>query len=207
MNFFKKKAGTALVLLAGLLAGGTVTATPVTMDFEGLNDLTSVNSYYDGGCTSGGSLFGKCGGPDYGVVWKNATVGENLGGNRYAGLALTTNATMKVALGFTGGLSFNYYNLADFVFKYAVSVYVGQGQLLAQADLDPHSPWASFELTFNGLAKSVVFNGSPFFITGFDNVTLGVNAPTAVPEPAAIGVFSLGLLMMGAFVGLRRRYN
>ena len=205
MNFFKKKAGTALVLLAGLLAGGAVTATPVTMDFNGLNALTSVDNYYDGGCTSGGFFFAKCGGPDYGVVWKNATVGDD-----FAGLALKNKAPMNVTFGFTDGLSFNYYNLTNRFFDGDVRVYTGKngtGQLLAQADLAASDPWDFLELTFSGLAKSVVFNGSPLFSTGFDNVTLGVTTPTPVPEPAALGVFGLGLLMMGAFVGLRRRYN
>jgi hypothetical protein len=204
MNFFKKKAGTALVLLAGLLAGGSVTAAPITMDFEGLTALTKVNSYYDGGCTSGGILFRKCGGPDYGVVWDNATVGDD-----FAGLLVKNKATMTIADGFTGGLSFNFYNL-NLLHNASVTVFSGengQGNKLAQADLNPALPWDFLDLTFNGLAKSVVFGGTKGFVFGFDNVTLGLNAPTPVPEPAAIGVFGLGLLMMGAFVGLRRRYN
>jgi len=206
MNFFKKKAGTALVLLAGLLAGGSVTAAPITMDFNGLVNCTSVKQYYNGGCTSK-NLFGhrSCGGPDYGVIWKGATVGDD-----YAGLALDTEATMSIAAGFTGGLSFDYYNLTNVFIDGRVSVYGnpnGNGPLLAQVDLAHHSSWTSFELTFDGLARSVVFQGTPFFLTGFDNLTLGLNAATPVPEPAAIGVFGLGLLMMGAFVGLRRRYN
>jgi len=206
MNFFKKKAGTALVLLAGLLAGGSVMATPITMDFNGLVNGTSVKQYYNGGCTSK-NLVGQrsCGGPDYGVIWKDATVLDD-----YAGLALSDHAVMSIAAGFTGGLSFDYYNLTNVLFDGRVSVYSnpnGNGTLLAQVDLAHRSSWTSFDMTFDGLARSVVFEGTPLFATGFDNLTLGLNAPTPVPEPAAIGVFGLGLLMMGAFVGLRRRYN
>jgi hypothetical protein len=30
---------------------------------------------------------------------------------------------------------------------------------------------------------------------------------TSVPEPAALGIFGLGVLLIGVFVGLRRRQN
>ncbi|MGH8145878.1 MAG: PEP-CTERM sorting domain-containing protein [Rhodanobacteraceae bacterium] len=42
--------------------------------------------------------------------------------------------------------------------------------------------------------------------TGADqSFTLDIVSPTAVPEPAALGVFGFGVLLVGAFVGLRRR--
>jgi hypothetical protein len=154
-------------------------------------------------CT-GGARDRDCGGPDYGVVWKGATVGDD-----FAGLALTDSATMNIATGFDGGLSFDYYNLSNFLFAGSVNVYSGtngHGDLLASAGLGATPDWDFINLFFSGTAKSVVLNGSPFFLAGFDNVTLGLTAPVhPVAEPATLGVFGFGLLLMGAFVGLRRR--
>lgn len=205
MNLLKKRIWIALVLVAGLLAGGVATATPITMNFDGLKTGTSVQQYYNGGCTSW--LFGKsCNGPENGVVWKGATVGDG-----FAGFLLSDSATMNIAAGFDGGLSFNYYNVSNSLFSGSVSVYSrqnGKGIELASLNLDATRDWKFFELAFSGIAKSVTFNGSPLLLTGFDNVTLGLSAPTTpVPEPAALGVFGLGLLLMGAFAGVRRRYN
>jgi hypothetical protein len=117
---------------------------------------------------------------------------------------------MNIAAGFDGGLSFDFYNLSNAFFSGSVTVYSGKngrGMQLAYADLGATDGWDFLGLTFSGLAKSVIFNGSPVFFTGFDNVTLGVNAPNPVPEPAALGVFGLGVLLLGLFAGLRRRYN
>lgn len=215
MNVFKKRIGIAWVMVAGLLAGGVASAAPIAMDFDGLTPGTSVHNYYNGGCSR--TLFGtraNCSGPDYGVVWKGATVGSSAGApspSGFAGLLLNDQATMNIAVGFDGGLSFDYYNLSNFLFSGSVSVYSGlngRGAQLSYADLGTTNGWDFFDLTFSGLARSVIFSGSPFYLTGFDNVTLGVNAPThPVPEPAALGVFGLGVLLLGLFAGLRRRYN
>ena len=214
MNLFKKGMGTALVLVAGLLAGGVATATPITMDFDGLTPATSVHTYYDGGCTAISIFSVDCGGPDYGVVWKDATVGTSPDAPAPAAFAapfLTGQATMNVVAGFEGGLSLSYYNLSNLVIVGGVSVYSGLdggGTLLAYADLGETSDWDFFSLAFAGTAQSAVFQGFPVFLSGFDDVTLNVNAPTnPVPEPATLGVFGLGLLLMGLFAGLRRRHN
>lgn len=47
-----------------------------------------------------------------------------------------------------------------------------------------------------------VSNESTPYTNGLVTISL---APTAVPEPAALGMFGGGLLLLGAFVGLRRR--
>lgn len=213
MNVFKKRIGTALVLVAGL-AGGVASAAPITMNFDGLTPGASVHKYYNGGCSTLIGFNMNCGGPDYGVVWKGATVGDSASApspSGFAGLLLNDQATMNIAVGFDGGLSFDYYNLSNFLFSGSVSVYSGlngHGAQLSYADLGTTNGWDFFDLTFSGLARSVIFSGSPFYLTGFDNVTLGVNAPThPVPEPAALGVFGLGVLLLGLFAGLRRRYN
>ena len=211
MNLLGKTAAGLLLLVAGTLSG-VATATPITMDFDGLTPGTSVNRYYDGGCTKGIFFPVDCHGSDYGVVWKGATVGGSGGahsGSGFTGLALDDNATMNVAAGFDGGLSFYYYNTSNRWFTGAVSVYSGKngnGTLLSSLVLDPTNGWDFFDLTFSGVAKSVIFQGSPLFFTGFDDVTLGVSAPVnAVPEPGALGLFGLGVLLMGLFGSRRRR--
>ncbi len=47
----------------------------------------------------------------------------------------------------------------------------------------------------------IVLDGNLYVCTG----TGPCVKPTAVPEPAALGMFGLGLLLIGTFVGLRRR--
>lgn len=44
--------------------------------------------------------------------------------------------------------------------------------------------------------------------TGADqSFTLDIGSVASVPEPAALGMFGLGVLLLGAFVGLRRRLS
>lgn len=214
MNLLKKKIGSALVLVAGLMAGGVASATPITMNFDGLTSGSSVHRYYDGGCARAFVFQKNCHGADYGVVWKGAMIGSSTDApsrSGFAGLLLRDSATMNIASGFEGGLSFYYYNTSNLFFPGGVSVYSGlngHGTRLSSASLDRTGRWSLFDLTFSGIAQSVIFNGSPFFLTGFDDVTLGVNAAaTPVPEPSATGLFGLGVLLMGLFAGLRRRFN
>lgn len=208
MNLLRKQIGSVLVLVVGMLACGVASAAPITMDFDGLTLGASVHNYYDGGCTR--LLVPRdCGGPDYGVRWDGARIGDSSDApspSGFAGLVFDDSATMNVAAGFDGGLSFYFYNL-KFPFPGSVSVYSGEnghGTQLTHADLGLTFDWDFFDLSFSGTAKSVIFSGAGFYLTGFDNVTLGTSA-TSVPEPAALGVFGLGLLLMGLFAGLRRR--
>lgn len=200
MNSMKQRVAIALVLVVGILFGGIASATPITMDFDGLTRLASVDNYYDGGSTKFLGLYPKDGpGPDYGVTWQGATVATD-----FAGLFLTTDAIMNVNGGFTSGLSFHFYALAPL--GNSVSVYSGldgQGTLLAQSSLFG-VPWSFLDLAFSGTARSVVFRGFPGFLTGFDDMTL-LDTPHAVPEPAALGMFGLGVLLIGLFAGLQRR--
>jgi hypothetical protein len=224
MNLLKSRIGFALALAVGMLASGIATATPITMDFDGLTPGTSVHNYYDGGCSKGGFLDLQnidCGGPDYGVKWRNAHIralGDEPSAPNWAGPGLFSNGTMtmNVADGFGTGLTFYYSTFAKFL-SGTITIYDGtngQGSVLTSLDLagtgiycSHQIPcWLEFGLDFIGLAKSVVFAGPGSAAFGLDDVTIGANLTAApVPEPATFGVFGLGLLLIGAFVGLRRR--
>ncbi len=212
MNLFKKQIGSLLVLVAGLLAGGAASATPITMNFDGLQFGSSVQNYYDGGCTTFSGIKLDCHGQDYGVVWEGATFVRSAHAPspfNFAGFLRRDSATMNIAAGFDGGLSFYYYNASNGFFSGGVSVYSGlngNGTSLSSMSLGQNGGWNLFDLAFSGIARSVVFNASSVFVTGVDDVTLGVKAiATPVPEPSALGVFGLGVLLMGLFAGLRRR--
>jgi hypothetical protein len=218
MNSMNKRIAAGLVLAAGMLVGGIATATPITMDFDGLTPGVSVDNYYDGGCSKFLGMDMDCGGPDYGVVWNGAGV-RDLDANQPSdpnfmvptgpGGFLTTAAIMDVADGFDSRLSFYY----SAVTAGDVSVFSGadgSGQLLTSLDLGTSGNqcgdvpcWDFVDLSFQGTAKSVVFRGF-LGLVGFDNVTLGAN-PQAVPEPPELGMFGLGVLLIGMFAGMRKR--
>lgn len=219
--------GMMTVAALAILFTAGVAATPVTMDFDGLNpDGEYVADYYNGGC--GNSFLGSdmtCGGPDYGVVWEGATValGGVSAGNppsrpnviRQIGFA---PMIMNVADGFDGGFSF-YYSapiLGGWVGIY--SGLGGSGTLLASTGSlagtplfceEGFGPYACWNLVdgpvFSGLAHSVVFGGFPA-LAAYDNVSFDMrDAPVGVPEPGAFGMFALGILLLGLAAGLRRR--
>ncbi len=228
MNMFSKKMGIWAVLATGMLFAGIASATTV-MNFDQLNaNGEYVNSYYDGGC--GGSYNGgavTCNGPNDGVEWVNAVAGYAPGGlygntanepsNRgVMGIVggSVPDAYMNVASGFTGSFSFFY---AAAQVPAAINVYSGlsgAGTLLATLSLpltgdgcdgfsEDYSCWNPLGVSFSGIARSVDFSGAAYGIV-FDNVTLESATPS-VPEPAALGMFGLGILLIGGFLGLRRR--
>lgn len=227
-----KQIGTAAVLVIGLLVGGIATAAPIVMTFDGMAHAKNgewVDNYYNGGC--GGSYAGgavDCNGPDYGVVWNGALAGgapDGLWSDRanepsspnVMGFLSTSNAVLNVAAGFDTGFSF-YYAAPEY--RGALRIYSGldgTGTILANVAIpktagncsgfsEEYSCWDTFGVAFSGVAKSVKFIGRSNFV-GFDNVTLGSTTPlnpVAVPEPAALGMFGLGALLIGLFAGLRR---
>lgn len=220
MDVFKKQIGVVMVfILLGMAFAAIASAKPVRMNFDGAlanggaND--QVATYYDGGCTTflGGNDI--CNGPNDGVVWSGAQI-SNVTSSASGMLSppslpnyiiLTNNnagvlsATMDVAAGFDTGLAFFYYGSP------MVAVYSGlngTGTLLnpdsAMLDLNTCGSlgFCAHGLGFSGTAMSVVFSGNGIF----DNVAVGT---TKVPEPAALGMFGLGFLLISGFVGLRRR--
>lgn len=225
MNMLTKQVGLAVVMAAGMLACGVASAA-VVMTFDQQNGNGEyVDNYYNGGC--GGSYGGgvTCGGPNYGVVWNGALEGyapNGLWNNTsdspsppgVMGFLDSNNAYMNVAAGFDTGFSF-YYAAANVAGS--IEVWSGQngtGTLLATLALPVtgsfcgstgFSCWDPIGVTFNGIAQSVNFAGTANQIV-FDNVTIGSATPiNGVPEPAALGMFGLGALLLGLFAGLRRR--
>lgn len=233
MSALKTQLGIAAVLVLGMLFAGIASATTIVMNFDSITGNNGngeyVDQYYNGGCTSSYNGGGTtCGGPNDGVVWSNAlAVGAPNGlANNAAnepsqpnamGFLSSNAAFMNVAAGFTTGFSFYY--AAPYVGG-SINVYSGQdgtGTVLATlslptngADCDGYSQnyscWSPIGVSFSGVAESVAFGGNADYIL-FDNVTLGSNTPIKAPEPAALGMFGLGVLLIGAFVGLRRRIS
>ncbi|HEX5488775.1 MAG TPA: PEP-CTERM sorting domain-containing protein [Rhodanobacteraceae bacterium] len=206
MSKLSKRLGIAAVWVVGMLFASIAGATAITMDFDGLAPLSSVDHHYDGGCAKfGGALNVDCGGPDYGVVWKGAWTGlpESPGFMT----PFLGPATMNVAAGFDTSVSFHFYSIA--IIPMSVSVYSGldgSGTKLADVSL----PWAIghwdfLDLSFSGIAKSVIFSAS-YLLGGFDDVTIGTSlSATPVPEPAVLGMFGFGVLLIGVAAGMRRR--
>ncbi|EIM02371.1 hypothetical protein RHOFW104T7_09625 [Rhodanobacter thiooxydans] len=218
-----------------MLVCGIASATTV-MSFDEMQHQPAelVDNYYNGGCSSSYSGSGiTCGGPNYGVVWSSALAGgapNGLWGNvanepsgpNVMGFLDANSAIMNVAAGFDTGFSFYYAapNTAG-----SITVYDGlndSGNILATLFLpinggncdgfaQTYSCWSPIGVTFAGIAKSVNFGGVADFIV-FDNVTIGSNTPGGgngnnVSEPATLGMFGLGMLLIGLFAGVRRRVS
>lgn len=228
MNTLATRIGLALVLVLGLLASAAASAS-VVMTFDELNiDSEYVDNFYNGGCGSPHGLSGDatCGGPDYGVVFSQALAGGGPWGRPVRNAPSAPNVMMfddnasaylDVAAGFSGGFSF-YYSACRGSTSFSVTTGVyGRGTVLASMDLSPNQPdcgdypeyfaWTPIGASFSGLARSVTFDGgSAYFGFAYDNMTLGSATPVnPVPEPAALAMFGVGVLLIGVFAGSRRR--
>lgn len=214
MRALRRKRCIATAIWFGVLFAGAASAMPVTMNFDGINTGDQVDNYYNGGqATILGLIPDGPNGPAYGVVWSGAqtsnltpssgpptppsapnyiTPVNNTGGN--------LSATMDVGAGFgSAGFSFYYFG-APTVDVY--SALDGGGSLLASQTFGTcaSSSFCTSDLAFMGTAMSVVFTGPGVF----DNISFNMTTK-AVPEPAAVGIFGFGVLLIGLFAGLRRR--
>lgn len=215
MRASKKKRCIAAAIGAGMLFAGAASATPVTMNFDGINTGDQVDNYYNGGqATILGLVPDGPNGPNYGVVWSGAQTSDLTSslsgppappsGPNYITLTnsvgLFQGATMDVAAGFgSAGFSFYYFGAPT------VGVYSGLdggGSLLASQTFGTcaSSSFCTSDLAFMGTAMSVVFTGPGVF----DNIAFNM-ATKAVPEPAAAGIFGFGVVLIGLFAGLHRR--
>lgn len=214
------------VFAAAMLVSTISLADTVVLTFEGVGNHCAVNDFYNGGtdaCSNSG--------PNYGINFTDVSLGlidadaggdGNFANEPSAETALfflsSDRATMNVAAGFDTGFSFYYSANADDTFVKVWSGQNGTGDLLATINLsrnynndgctgDPggaYCHWDAIGVLFNGIAHSVDFGGTANFVA-FDNVTLGSDIPGGnVPEPGALGMFGLGLLLI-AGVALRRR--
>lgn len=135
-------------------------------------------------------------------------------------------AFMNVAAGFSNGFSFYYAAVSSPGSIIVYSGLNGAGSVLATLNLpalgggcggfsQDYSCWAPIGVEFSGIAQSVGFGGTFSSNQGlivFDDVTIGSaiaggGGGVDVPEPAALGVFALGMLLIGLFAGLRRRFE
>lgn len=199
-----------LITTAALVLAATTSAwaeAPITIDFEGaVGYVNPIAEFYNGGTDGAGNS-----GPNLGVSFTDAAVGvsndayfsyySNAPTMGTVMTAFDTTATMNVAKGFSGQLTFWYASSAATVD--AVTIYSGldgTGTLLASASLFGNAslgcsdtPFCHFDLTsvqFDGIAKSVNFGGNAQYVA-YDNIGI-----TPVPEVHAYVMLAAGLLVM-----------
>jgi hypothetical protein len=207
-----------LITTAALVLAATTSAwadAPITIDFEGaVGYVNPIAEFYNGGTDGAGNT-----GPNLGVSFTDAAVGvSNDADFSYYSNAPTMGtvmaafdetATMNVATGFSGQLTFWYSSSVNTLD--AVNIYSGlngTGTLLASASLFGNAslgctdtPFCRFDLTsvkFAGVAQSVNFGGNAQFVA-YDNIGI-----TPVPELNTYVMLAAGLVAM-AFVKRRQQ--
>jgi hypothetical protein len=220
------------LLLAAGLGAAAHAATPVVLDFHGLDGGDArerPGNFYNGGFGSEGS--GR--GPAFGITFSDdALVACKLGfacddpeaegqptdvlrflDPRAAfapGLEPEAPSVMNVAGGFTDAVSFIYASSS------AGSIRIwsganGTGTLLGSMDLHATCkvaelcPFEAVDKNFTGLGHSVEFVDFDFHLAGFDDIGLTLaDAHSAAPEPAAWGLMIGGFGLAGATLRRRR---
>lgn len=198
----------------------------IVLDFEGLNNLESVNNFYNGGTGGNGSGPGQ----DFGIAFNAsslALIDQDAGGSGNIGgepspdtvlVFLENTVIMNVPAGFTTGFSFFYSAVS---FPGAVRVYDGldgTGNLLTQLVLpltpfngapDPtgqFSPFVPIGVSFTGVARSVQFGDIANRIV-YDDITIGSAIPGrggVAPAPVTSGQALLALTAVLGALGVVR---
>jgi hypothetical protein len=207
-----------LITTAALVLAASTSAfadAPITIDFEGaVGYVNPIAEFYNGGTDGAGNT-----GPNLGVSFTDAAVGvsNDVNFSYYSNAptmgtvmaAFDSTATMNVASGFSGQLTFWYSSSASTLD--AVNIYSGlnsTGTLLASASLFGNAslgctdtPFCRFDLTsvkFAGVAQSVNFGGNAQFVA-YDNIGI-----TPVPELDTYMMLAAGLVAM-AFIKRRQQ--
>lgn len=217
----------AALLTAGLLYSAPSSATTVLLDFEGAGDLADLLNFYNGGTDSLGNS-----GTNYGISFGSNALSivdtDDGGSGDFANepslktaMALFPDSptVLNMAKGFTT-LSFYYSSARPGAVKVydhdptdptTTSTLLAKASLTAQHDNnnnctgDPTGEfcnWTLVEVTFNGIARSAVFEGEGNY-TMFDNIKLSpapppcTGASCVVPEPASVALFGIAFLGLG----------
>ncbi len=199
-------------LAAALSVSLPATAAVVTLTFEGIANGTAIGNYYNGG---GGAAV------NYGVTFSSGAVA--LSNSNFSG-----EPSPSTVMAFPAAASETYFTKADgfdtgFYLYYSSSAAGGQLELFDDVDGKGNSigmaqlpalnlsnctgaaafcAWDWVGVSFSGIAKSVVFTGTPSRI-GFDNVTFGASAPSNgtnppdLPEPTTLALVGLALTGLG----------
>jgi len=213
-----KLASSAIVFLISC-SSLLVNASTVTLDFESLKQNDASFTFLNGAYTEAGYALTMSEPEPYSF----ASAGDL--NSRYAGsTTLTTFNFGTVTLANNAGSDFDFLSLdvapvflgADDPFGvnrdlnavYETTIYGlrGDGSFVSQVVTIPNSSLANILITvqlvgFTGLNQVALLNAS-FPGVQFDNLVLNTASVSAVPAPAAIWLFTSGLL---GFLGLRKR--
>jgi len=193
----------ALGLAVGLAQGGTVN---VTFDESQLVNNDQILQFYNGGTT----FLGNGPGPNLGVSFTaNALVLTQTGGlvgtftkpgvmllfNSNAVAGESISATMDAQGGIAGALYFDYAEIDTTGMLQIYSGLDGGGTLLTTFNLPVTSTgtpgvFVANQVTFSGVAQSVVFTGGNQQLA-FDDLTW---SPT--PEPSTLGLLAIGAVAL-----------
>lgn len=178
MNVIKTSFALAAIAVLGILFAAAANATPVNYDFT----VTATSGPLDGTVSHGTFSFDS----------SSVTPGT---WNRATGLLTAfdftwNGTTYNAATANTGTLSFDGAgHLTDFMF----GTHCSAGE--CSFAIAPETWFAWSDAFFYSLPTGASGGGSVTFSP----------AATSVPEPAALGLFGFGALLIGAFVSLRRR--